>query len=125
MQDLALLRMAGALAQHSSARHRLVSENIANSDTPGYRARDLEAFALRRSPGLALRETRPGHLPDTERAVFESRLSTAPGAASPNGNDVALDDQMARAANALHDHGKAVAVYGKTLSILRAGLGRR
>lgn len=124
MQDLDILRMAGALARHSSARHQIVSENLANSDTPGYQARDLESFTTHLRGRLEMAASRSAHLSASGRVGFDEMLDTAPGATSPNGNDVSIDDQMARAAAALHDHGKAMAVYGKTLDILRAGLGR-
>lgn len=122
MQDLSILRMAGALAQHASARHKMVARNVAHSDTPGYRAQDLESFSLPKPGDLKLAATRPGHMSGGARARFEAVFSTAEGAASPNGNDVAIDDQMARAAEAQSDFGRATAIYSKTLDILRAGL---
>ena len=125
MTDLAILRMADALGRHASARHDLISRNVANADTPGYRARDLTPFTelmARASEGP--RATRPGHLHHAQARALEARLDSAMGADSPNGNDVALDDQLARAAKALGDHDRATAVYGKTLDILRKALGR-
>jgi hypothetical protein len=43
---------------------RRSSANVANADTPGYRAGDLRPFAetYRAMPSLALRTTRPGHM---------------------------------------------------------------
>ena len=125
MNDLAILRMADALGRHSSARHKLVSQNIANADTPGYRARDLTPFteAVARAAD-APRATRPGHLNHAQARALEARFDSAIGADSPNGNDVALDDQMARGTKALGDHNRAMAVYGKTLDILRLALGK-
>ena len=43
--DLKILHTASLLARHSVQRHSLVAENIANADTPGYKAKDLEPFA--------------------------------------------------------------------------------
>jgi flagellar basal-body rod protein FlgB len=124
MNDLAILRMADALARHSAARHGLISENVANADTPGYRARDLPVFELRPDDGFAARATRPGHLGRTLDRLFEARLESDPGAMSPNGNDVSVDDQLARATQASGNHDRALAVYGKTLDLIRAALGR-
>ncbi|MEQ8750720.1 MAG: flagellar basal body protein, partial [Amphiplicatus sp.] len=42
--ELKLLTMASALARHSAARHEVLAENIANADTAGYRAKDIEPF---------------------------------------------------------------------------------
>jgi flagellar basal-body rod protein FlgB len=125
MSDLAILRMADALARHSAARHGLIAENVANADTPGYRARDLPTFEVPDDHGFAARATRPGHLGRTMERLFTARLDADPGALSPSGNDVAIDDQLARATQASGNHDRALAVYGKTLDILRAALGRR
>jgi flagellar basal-body rod protein FlgB len=124
MNDLAILRLADGLARHASGRHSLISENIANADTPGFRAKDLQPFQAA-FDGEPMRATRAGHLeaPGTRR--FEAVRAAAMGAASPNGNDVALDEQMVKAAQALGTHDKATAVYGKTLDILRLAVGGR
>ena len=47
------------------ARQEVLAQNIANADTPGYRARDIEDFGTVVEEGsLAFqrRQTRPGHL---------------------------------------------------------------
>ena len=125
MNDLAILKMADALARHSSARHSLVSRNIANADTPGFRARDLTPFTeIMAQASEGPRATRPSHLHNAQTRALEARFDSAIGADSPNGNNVALDDQTARATKAMGDHNRAVTVYGKTLDILRTALGR-
>lgn len=54
-----------------SERQRLLASNIANADTPGYQARDIDfAQTLREAsgtlqPGAALRTSGPGHLGGT------------------------------------------------------------
>ncbi len=129
MTDLAILKLASSLARHSADRHALVAENIANADTPGYRAQDLRPFAeiVGRDAGRArepMRATRPEHLLGGSGVAWEAVQATAADATSPNGNDVALGDQMTRATQAMGAHDRAMAVYGKTLAILKAGLGR-
>ena len=44
------------MLQFTAARHRLIAENIANVDTPGYRQKDL---SRREVPGDAARARRP------------------------------------------------------------------
>jgi len=43
--DLTVRAMAKGLAQHASTRQGLVTENVANADTIGFRARDVDAFS--------------------------------------------------------------------------------
>jgi len=125
MTDLAILKLASSLARHSADRHALVAENIANADTPGYRAQDLRPFAEHVGRARApMRATRPEHVQGGRAVDWEAVHATAADATSPNGNDVALGDQMTRATQAMGAHDRAMAVYGKTLAILKAGLGR-
>lgn len=124
--DLNVLRLASRLAAHSSARQTVLSENVANADTPGYRARDLGDFAAAlEAEAITARQTRPGHIPfSTETRGFGLREATILGAETPNGNSVSLEDQMMRAADVRHSHDMAMGVYSKSLDILRASLGR-
>jgi flagellar basal-body rod protein FlgB len=49
----------------ASARHKLIAENIANVDTPGYRTKDLSEakfFAMLRDRAAARQEAAPGSL---------------------------------------------------------------
>jgi flagellar basal-body rod protein FlgB len=77
----------------SSRRHELLAQNIANADTPGFKARDL-SFASEMSLAQqvrALPATATG-TPDLDLRLIEHPDATA----SPDGNSVDIDRQMAR-----------------------------
>ena len=128
--NLNILKLASALAAHSSGRQQVITENIAHADTPGYRARDIADFTttLDSNPGgapFAARTTRPGHISfGADPHGFEAEEITALGAETPNGNTVSLEDQMVRAAEVRQSHDMAVGVYAKSLTILRGALGQ-
>jgi flagellar basal-body rod protein FlgB len=125
MQQLAIFQLADAVARHAAGRHELVARNIANADTPGYKARDLPAFSAELAQRAALRTTRPTHLASTNEVTFRALEASAADADGPNGNSVALPDQLARGSQARGSYERALAVYGKTMGILKASLGRR
>lgn len=117
--DLKILGMASAMAKHAARRHQVLAQNIANADTAGYQAKDLEAFADAYSRSASsVREARADG--DNWRVV----VSSAAGSVSPNGNSVSLDDQMMRSVEAQQAHEAATAIYKKTIDILRLSLGR-
>ncbi|GHF01972.1 flagellar biosynthesis protein FlgB [Aliiroseovarius zhejiangensis] len=131
-EKMNVLNKAVGLAQHAAARQSVIAQNVANADTPGYRARDIASFAdqFREGPGAAMRATRAAHLNgstivshgqagDVPQAVYR------PGAMSPNGNSVALETEMMAAAEAKRDHDLALTVYKTSLGIMRSALGRR
>ncbi len=121
-----VLRMASASAAHAAARLSLTARNVANADTPGYRATDLQDFAssYQADGAQELRATRRGHLTGASGNLTERQVQLT-GAMSPNGNSVSLEEEMMRAATIRQDHDQALAIYKSALSLLRTSLGRR
>ena len=88
-----------------SERQRLIASNIANADTPGYLARDLDfASALRDATGTTsvstaptrLSANRPGHITSTASGSTASTLLYAmPSQTSLDGNSVDMDRERA------------------------------
>lgn len=124
LERLPISQMAGALAAHAAQRQSTIAQNVANADTPGYKAKDISPFAsLVEEQGLGLRATRPGHLGVREGlAPAESLLRH--GEASPNGNDVALEDEMIASAETRASHEMALGIYRSVSTLLRTSLGR-
>lgn len=69
------------------SRHRVLTENIANADTPNYKARDLDFSS---QLARALEENDTGDMPEIEPGV--DRKATI----KVDGNSVDLDTEMAR-----------------------------
>jgi len=127
-ERLEIFQMAYGLARHAAARQAIVARNVANADTPGYRARDLASFSetyARPAREVMLRTSRPGHLvaPDGVGPAAGARLTDDP--VSPNGNSVSLESEMVRAAEIRRQHELALSVYSTSLNILRSSLGRK
>jgi flagellar basal-body rod protein FlgB len=123
-----VLTIASSLATHAATRQSAIARNVANADTPGYRAQDLPDFAevYRADDAVPLRATRAGHVGASGGSVSLAASDRAGGGTlSPNGNSVSLETEMVKAAEVKRDHDLALAVYGKSLAILRASLGRR
>ena len=118
--DLKLLNLASAMARHAAARHEVLAENIANADTPGYKAKDLEPFAAAYERAV----NEEGAAAGAQDAQWRIINAPAPGAMSPNGNSVSLEDQMVKTVEAQQDHDAATAIYKTSLDILRMTLGR-
>lgn len=119
---LSISTMAQAMAAHAAQRMNVISENVANADTPKYRARDITAFATLYDDGATMRATRSGHLSQSpERADYV----LAQGEAAPNGNNVSLEMEMVKTAEARQSHEMALAIYQATSSVVRTSLGRR
>lgn len=124
-EKLQVVRMAQALARHAGARQAEIARNIAHADTPGYKARDLPDFAATFAEDSDLRQTRQGHLGTLPGLSAEADIRKTVGAASPDGNTVALEAEMLKAAEVRQQHDMALAIYRSSSRILRLSLGRQ
>lgn len=113
-ENLEIFGLAQARARHAAARQAQVAMNVANADTPGYRARDVAAFED------VFRAADAGANP----ADLRFRTLDAGGPESPNGNTVSLEAEMVRSVQAQRDHSRALNVYRSAMNVLRASLGR-
>ena len=120
------LRMATGLTAHAAERQKLIAQNVANADTPGFRSRDLGRFAETYKSGVAteLRATRPGHASGISWGG-SARVQDTGSEPSPNGNTVSIEDEMVRIAQAKREFDMSLAVTRSSLSMIRTSLGRR
>lgn len=120
-----VMRMAQAMARHAAARQGVIAENIAQADTPGFRARDLAGFGASYHAAPSLKATRPTHLDwGATGAGPAVQVDRSAPAFSPNGNTVSLEREMMRAAETRQSHELALAIYGSARGVLRSALGR-
>lgn len=125
--NIEVMQTAQALARHSSARQTLVARNVANADTPDFRARDMPSFAETfRSPGAgqAMRATRDAHIHESLNAAGRLDAADHGMEPAPNGNTVSIEHEMVKAAELRQQHDMAMAIYAKARDILRTSLGR-
>ena len=124
---LDIFRLAQGLALHASARQSAIATNVANADTPGYRAQDVAPFSetyRAKTDVTRMRNTRAGHVADAVAGRREFDAVDAPGPSAPNGNTVSLETEMMKAVEVRHSHEMALSVYRTSLDILRTSLGR-
>lgn len=127
-EKIEMLRMARAMGQHTQARHIEVARNIANADTPGFRAHDLQPFAetyRQAEEGGTLRVSNARHLDAPQWSPGGARVIEVAGPVSPNGNSVSLEEEMVRAAEVKSSHDRSLNIYRSGLDLLRSSLGRR
>lgn len=120
-----ILRLAESMANHAAGRQARVAENIANADTPGFRARDLPAFLdVYSGASSQMHSTRPGHLSFANEMQRNQPIIDASAEPAPNGNSVSLETEMIRQADVRRQHDMALAVYKSSLDLIRTALGR-
>jgi flagellar basal-body rod protein FlgB len=130
LNKLRLFAMAARQMDWLSQRQRVLAQNIANADTPGYQARDLKPLdfkmlADRAAQRIGPSVTHTAHLtsnraPDT--AV--SKRNSGKSEESLSGNTVELESEIGKAAETAMEHQQTASLYRKHLELLRAAIGR-
>lgn len=96
-----LLDLASRHMRWLSERQAITAANIANADTPGYRARDIGTFASHLAdPQIRLAATSPMHmdLSPTESGGA-GRQPGASWASSHSGNNVSIEQELMKASS--------------------------
>lgn len=126
--DLPLLSQIRGRLTWLDERQRLIAQNVANSDTPGYVGRDLKmptdfAAALGQGAGLQMAQTRPGHMPvggPNGAPVARFTSQAAPDSETTlDGNAVVVEEQMLKMAESRMAYDAAIGLYQKSLAMLR------
>lgn len=130
--DLPIVDMLKTRMRWLESRQKVLSENIANSETPNYRQRDLKALDFKQlvaggdsTGSVAQMRTSPMHIAfsgsDDDRfgANREKTFET-----TPDGNSVVLEDEMMKVAETQQDYQLATMLYGKSLNLLKMAVRR-
>ena len=106
MSDLYLFGLSSTRADWLSQRQAVVAENVANANTPGYRAKDVSAFStVLESTKLDLAASSANHLVASAGREFgvDSARQT-PWDVTHSGNSVSLEQEMLKAGEISRDY---------------------
>ena len=126
--DLPLFSMLRTRMQWHQERHRLLAENVSNSDTHGYRPRDLAPLQFDRTmptlTSIGLDRTDAGHIASSNASSSQaSRLGGYD--VRPTGIAVNLEDEMIKVAANQMDYQAATTLYTKSLGLIKIAIGKR
>jgi flagellar basal-body rod protein FlgB len=137
--DIPILQMLKARLGYLSDRQRVIAENVANADTPGYTAHDLKPFSfeaqvsaatgassgnsIAMTPAGAMAVTKPNHMTldgsSPGRVTPAKSIKTQDSEETLDGNSVVLEDEMVKLTDARMDYDAAIGFYQKSLSLLK------
>jgi flagellar basal-body rod protein FlgB len=96
MQPIQLFELTSRQAEWLQVRQSVVSGNIANANTPGFRAKDVSPFeSVLKQTNMPMAATNPLHLTDAATETYVVESGADKGAASQlSGNSVDLADEL-------------------------------
>ncbi len=121
---MGLLRLAASRLAWIDRRQGVLAQNIANANTPGYVARDVQPFAQSMARALTpLAMTSPLHLAGTD-AVPGGGGAARPAERSPDGNAVSVEEQLVKVADTDGAQALTTTLLHKYLSLYRTAIGK-
>jgi flagellar basal-body rod protein FlgB len=106
MESIQLFNLASRQAEWLSVRQTVVSGNIANANTPGFRSKDVAAFdAVLQNTQLPMKATNPLHFTDSPSDSYVVEQEVAEGSAAQlSGNSVELSDELMKQGSIKRDY---------------------
>ena len=119
--DIGLFHLAERRLAWVDRRQRLLAQNVANANTPGWQARDLAPFqAALSAPGLV--QTQAQHLQPSGRGAGEA--SVRPQARSISGNAVSIEEQLGMVADMAGAQELTLNLHRRYAAMMRTAFGR-
>ena len=130
-----ILNGLAAAMRHLGERQRVIAQNIANSETPGYKAREVRApdfgAMLGRSSGTQV--ARPTVAITSGMAKLGARpmvysnehIDRLVSETKQDGNSVTLEDQVLKMGAVQTDYATMTNIYRKQMQLLKTAIGSR
>jgi flagellar basal-body rod protein FlgB len=113
-----------------SQNQTVLSQNIANADTPGFRAQELkkidfERLAMSEAHRLKMRATSPSHILGSkeQQGDFRAEKSRKTYETSPVKNNVVIEEQMAAMSKNNAEYQLITNMYRKTAGLFKTAIG--
>lgn len=140
MQDLQLFTALKSTMSMLGARQKILAHNIANADTPGFVAKDVDEKGFAKTlmqtldgqrkagRGVALQVNEPGHIAGRNGAqgasnVFKT-IERPNSETTVNGNSVILEEQVSMVAETRMRYEAAAGLYQKSMGLLRIAISK-
>tara|TARA_R110001592_G_scaffold27763_13_gene102729 strand:- start:18997 stop:19389 length:393 start_codon:yes stop_codon:yes gene_type:complete len=127
------MQALGAKMDFLNQRQNVIAQNVANSDTPGYRPKDLvdvdfsemlKDKASGHTAHVSIATTDEQHLGNADAtANVKSRKQKDTYEVAPSGNAVIMEEQLMHAGQNAMDYNLMVNIYQKQVNLFRIALG--
>ena len=132
ISDMPMLSALRSKMQWHQERQKVLADNVSNSDTPGFRPRDLVqpkfdkigmaaggpmgSLPMMQASGTNIIPTNTSVYGANNRGAYETR---------PSGNAVNLEDEMLKSSSNSGDYAAVTSLYSRSLGLLKTAIGKR
>lgn len=130
-QNIGLFKALNAKMHYLDTRQKVLAQNVANADTPGYVPKELSKVdfgrVLRKVTDhnrVQIETTNANHMPpDGEVEDAKNKSAKLVYEVAPVGNEVSLEEQMVKASQNTMDYNLMTTLYQKNVRMLKTAMG--
>jgi flagellar basal-body rod protein FlgB len=123
MHDLTLFAVASQRNRWLATRSAAIADNIANADTPGFKARDVPSFEAALTSSVAVSRTDSKHLaPSQFGAKAYDLIARATDATKHSGNTVSLESELTNLGEVRSQHSAVTGIVSAFHRMLLASV---
>lgn len=131
-ENLSIFKALGAKMDYLNQKQRVISQNISNADTPGYKAHELQKVdfgdvlkKVTKSNQVRVERTANGHITPNGN-VDDPREQKARKVydVNPSMNRVDMEEQLVNAQSNMMDYNMMTNLYQKNIGMIRTAIGK-
>jgi flagellar basal-body rod protein FlgB len=127
--DLPVMAALRTRMQWHQERQRVLAENVANSDTPNFKPRDLvepkfDASGSSQGGSLPMMRTSASHIGPSGAPESFDQNRNAGFETRPAGNSVNLEDEMLKVSTNQMDYAAVTSLYSHNIHLLKTAIGK-
>ena len=129
-ENLTLFKMAQRSLDYQAKRQSVLADNVANANTPHFKSKDLSELSFKDllkpdSSSLQVTQTHPNHMSlDSQALKVSTLIEKRPDETKPDGNEVSLEEQMAKIGDVQGKYTLAINLFMKHVSMLKTAIGK-
>lgn len=131
-ENLSIFKALGAKMDYLNQNQRVISQNISNADTPGYKAHELQKVdfsdvlkRVTKSNQIHVERTAGGHItPNGNVDNPRERDARKVYDVNPSLNRVDMEEQLVKAQGNMMDYNMMTNLYQKNVGMIRMALGK-
>ena len=109
------------IIQAANIRQKVISSNIANADTPGYKAKDVK-FGNLLGREMKMKTSDPKHVGSMNRDSISAKIVTESNLAWGDQNNVEINIEVAKMTENSLLHNTAITILGSKIKMFKAAI---
>lgn len=134
IENISLFQAMNAKMSYLAERQKVISQNVANADTPGYMSQDLRKVDFsslvsnisKNKMHVTMAESNAAHMAAPDQSPNPKMAkSKSPYEVKPDGNSVVLEEQMVKSSDIQMNYALMLNLYRDAADMIKTSIGKK